>query len=169
MLEPSGSSQTHHEAQLKHIEDLIDRSTLAFLSNGAAEKTATQATLESAQLQATLTTLAEAKSSVMESIYQIWGQFTGEEVVDGAGIDMAPGIADATVTDATLTLANTLWNSGLLSKEAVVMLEHRAGLLGPGRTVEDELAAIKKEEPDPADVPDPNDPQAVNFQPTSGN
>lgn len=165
LLEPSGSSQDYHQKQLEHIENLIDRQTLAFLSNGAAQKTATQSILESAQLQATLTTLAEAKGSAMESIYRIWARFTGETAVEGAGIDMAPGIADQTITPETLTLADKLYNSGLISRETVVSLQHRANLLGPGRTVEDELEAIKKEEPDPADTPDPNDPVSVDFVP----
>lgn len=169
LLEPSGSSQDYHQKQLEHIENLIDRQTLAFLSGGSAQKTATQSILESAQLQATLTTLSESKGSAMESIYRLWGQFTGETVVQGAGIDMAPGIADAMVTPETLTLADKLYNSGLISRETVVSLQHRAGLLGPGRTVEKELEVIKKEEPVPANVPGVGDPETVDFMPQGAN
>ncbi len=166
LLEPSGESQTHHKAQLEHIEGLIDRLTLAFLTSGAA-KTATQANLESAQLQATLATLAEAKGSAMESIYRLWAAFTGEDAVEGAGIDMAPGIADQQVTGETLMLADKLYNSGLISRETVAQLLHRGGLLEPGRTADQELAAIKKEEPEPAVTPGVSDPETVDFTPAA--
>lgn len=146
--EVAGSSLSQHVEHLKHIETLIDRQTLSFLLSGGsdAQKTATQSLLESAQLQASLASMAEGKSSAMESIFRLWGMFTGEAVPAGAGIDLDSGVFDEPVTAKKLTVAQQLYDNSLMTRESVVRLAARAGLLPPGRTVEDELKALGEED-----------------------
>ncbi|MBU6251227.1 MAG: DUF4055 domain-containing protein [Cyanobacteria bacterium REEB417] len=130
--EPSGGSLDKHLQHLQGIEKLIDRSTLSFLFSGGGERTATQAELESAQLQATITGMAESKSSAWESMFQLWGAFTGEAPQAGAGLDLLPGITDKPVDDNLLTLAGTLYDKGLLMRETVTHLAQKRGMLRPG-------------------------------------
>lgn len=130
--EPTGSSLDKHLAHLEGIEKLIDRSTLSFLFSGGGERTATQAELESAQIQANITAMAEAKSSCWESMFQLWGAFTGDFPQVGAGLDLLPGVTDKPVDDALLTLAGSLYDKGLLTRETVTHLAQKRGMLRPG-------------------------------------
>ena len=144
--EPSGGSLDKHLQHLQAIEKLIDRSTLSFLFSGSGERTATQAELESAQIQANITALAEAKSSSWESLFQLWGAFTGDAPQKGAGIDLLPGITDKPVDDALLQLAATLYDKGLLMRESVTHLEQRRGMLRPGVDAKKEAAQLAEED-----------------------
>ncbi len=146
--EPTGSSLDKHLQHLAGIEKLIDRSTLSFLfsNSSGGQRTATQAELESAQLQASITSLAEAKSSCWQSLFELWGVFTGDLPEAGAGIDLLPGITDKPVDDALLTLASTLYDKGLLMRETVTNLAQRRGMLRPGVNGEEEAKLLAEED-----------------------
>lgn len=145
-LEPSATSLDKHLQHLSDIEKLIDRSTLSFLFSGDAERTATQAQLESAQIQASITSLGEAKSSTWQSLGMLWGDFTGEYPDPDAGIDLLPGITDKPVDDALITLAGNLYDKGLLMRETVTKLAQRRGMLRPGIDGEQEAEQLKEED-----------------------
>jgi hypothetical protein len=145
-VEVAGSSLAAHQQHLTHIEGLIDRQTLSFLFGGG-NRTATQSLLESAQLQATLTSLSEAKDSAISTLFEIWCAFTGDEIIPGSGIDMAQGVFDQPVGPEQLTIAQNLYNSSLISRASLLALERKAGLLRPGVTDEEEEAAIQETEP----------------------
>jgi hypothetical protein len=130
--EPSGSSLEQHLKHMEGIEKLIDKSTLAFMGEGSGGRTATEALLDSAQLQATITSSAESMSSAFETLFQLWGQFTGEPVEAGAGLDMLQGLTDKPVDDALISLASTLYDKGLLMRETVTHLAATRGMLRPG-------------------------------------
>jgi hypothetical protein len=102
--------------------------------------------LESAQLQASITSLAEAKSSCWQSLFELWGVFTGDLPEAGAGIDLLPGITDKPVDDALLTLASTLYDKGLLMRETVTNLAQRRGMLRPGVNGEKEAELLAEED-----------------------
>ena len=160
--EPSGGSLDKHLQHLQEIEKLIDRSTLSFLFSGSSNRTATQAELEGAQLQATITAMAESKSSAWESLFQLWGQFTGEMPQAGAGLDLLPGVTDKPVDDALLTLAGTLYDKGLLMRETVTHLAQKRGMLRPGADGKKEAALLAAEDArqqalSNPPVPGPND------------
>lgn len=146
--EPTGSSLDKHLQHLAEIEKLIDRSTLSFLfsNSSGGQRTATQAELESAQLQASITSLAEAKSSCWQSLFELWGIFTGDMPELGAGLDLLPGITDKPVDDALLTLAGTLYDKGLLRRETVTNLAQRRGMLAPGINGEQEAELLAEED-----------------------
>lgn len=158
IVEVQGSSLQRHQEHLEHIESLIDRATLSFLFSGAAQKTATQAVLESAQMQATLSTLAEAKASTLQSIFELWGSFSGEALAADAGVDMASGVFEAPVGPEKLTLGEKLYNSSLLSRRSMLYLQNKAGMLPPNITPEQELEQIENEQPKRATTPGLNDP-----------
>jgi hypothetical protein len=144
--EPTGSSLDKHLQHLDGIEKLIDRSTLSFLFSGSGERTATQAELESAQIQANITAMAEGKGSCWESLFQLWGAFTGDLPQAGAGIDLLPGVTDKPVDDALVELAGTLCDKGLLTKRTVTHLAQKRGMLRPGVDGEKEAEQLEEED-----------------------
>lgn len=146
--EVTGAALGKHEEHLVHIENLIDRKTLAFLFSGA-QKTATQANLESVQMQATLQSIGEAKVSVVQSLMELWCQFSGETLAPTAGIELAEGIFDEPLTVEKLGLAERLYDRDLLSRRTVLYLQQKLGLLPPGQTIDKELEAIAADEPEP--------------------
>lgn len=144
--EPTGSSLDKHLAHLEGIEKLIDRSTLSFLFSGSGDRTATQAELESAQIQANITALAEAKSSCWESLFQLWGDFTGDYPGTDAGIDLLPGVTDKPVDDAFLNLMGVLYDKGLVMRETVTHLIQKRGGLRPGVDWQKEAEQLAEED-----------------------
>ena len=153
--EVTGAALDKHEQHLVHIENLIDRKTLSFLFSGA-QKTATQANLESVQMQATLQSIGEAKTSVAQSMMELWCVFSGETLAADAGIELAEGIFDEPLTTEKLALAEKLYNSSLLSRKTMIYLEQKHGLLQPGHTPDDEIKEIEREEPKALAPADPN-------------
>ena len=106
--------------------------------------------------------MAEAKSSAWESLFQIWGQFTGELPERDAGIDLLPGVTDKPVDDALITLAGNLFDKGLLMRETVTHLAQKRGMLRPGADGDKEAELLAEEEArqyalNNPPVPPPND------------
>jgi hypothetical protein len=150
--EVQGGALSAHRDHLIHIENLIDRKTLAFLFSGA-QKTATQANLESVQMQATLQGIGEAKTSVVQSMMELWTEFSGETLAADAGIELDEGIFDEPMTAEKLAIAERLYNNDLLSRRTLLYLEKKVGFLPPGQTIEQEQEAINNEEPEPPPAP----------------
>lgn len=144
--EPNGSSLEQHLKHMEGIEKLINKATLAFMGEGSGSRTATEALLDSAQLQATITSSAESMSSAFETLFRLWGLFTGEKVEAGAGLDMLQGLTDKPVDDPLLQLASTLYDKGLLMRETVTHLAAKRGMLRPGVSAEDEANALAEED-----------------------
>lgn len=169
-LEPSANSLDKHLQHLSDIEKLIDRSTLSFLFSNGGDRTATQAQLESAQITASITSLGESKSSCWQSLFTLWGDFTGDYPDADAGIDLLPGITDKPVDDALLNLAGTLYDKGLLMRETVTNLAQRRGMLRPGIDGEQEAEQLKEEDAKQEEkmnppTPGPNDLSGDNIDP----
>jgi hypothetical protein len=150
--EVQGGALGQHREHLIHIENLIDRKTLAFLFSGA-QKTATQANLESAHIQATLQGIGEAKTSIVESMMQLWAEFSGETLAAGHGIEMDEGIFDEPMTADKLAIAERLYNNDLLSRGTLLYLEKKVGLLPPGQTIAQEEEAIAAQEAETQPAP----------------
>ena len=90
--------------------------------------------------------MAEAKSSAWESLFQIWGAFTGEFPERDAGIDLLPGVTDKPVDDALITLAGSLYDKGLLMRETVTHLAQKRGMLRPGADGDKEAELLAAED-----------------------
>ena len=59
--EPTGKSLQRHQAEIKHVEELMDRSSLNFLY-GANVKTATEASLRASQVASSVSALIRNKT-----------------------------------------------------------------------------------------------------------
>lgn len=145
--EPGGSSLSARAEQIAHVERLINQQTLAFLLDGgeSQNKTATQASLEASQVQATINSLTRAKNNIAQRLMQIWCLFTGETLQADAGIVMAPGLFDLPLdTDMVKTLIE-LYNNDLASRRSVIEQVIRGGVLSVVSDVEKELERIDEE------------------------
>jgi hypothetical protein len=140
--EPSGSSLDKHIQVIKEIETNIDRSLMNFVFGGSTNRTATEVELQSASIQANLTSLAESKESAMQSLYELWCVFTGETLSNDAGIDMLASITQKEVDNETLTMCSSLYDKGLMMRETFLALAQRRGLLRPKVDAKKEAALL---------------------------
>lgn len=143
--EPSGSSLAHHITHLGDIERLINSETMSF-AFGDKQRTATEAGLEAAQVQATLKRMAESKASLYQSLYVLWAEFTGDAPELDSGLVMLEGLMDKEVTNDDIALAQKLYDSGLIMRDSVINLMERRGMLPNGRSAGDEDRLLTAEE-----------------------
>lgn len=144
--EPSGSSLDKHMQVLKELEANIDRSLLNFVLSGSSNRTATEVELQSASIQANLTSLSESKESAMQSLYELWVKFTGEQISNDAGLDMKASITEKEVDNDTLTMCSGLYDKGLMMRETFLALAQRRGLLRPKVDAKKEAALLAVED-----------------------
>jgi hypothetical protein len=144
--EPTGSSLSLHLSAIKELEANIDRSLMNFVFGGSSNRTATEVELQSASIQANMTSLSESKESVMQYLYKLWTVFTGETVSNDAGIDMKASITEKEVDNETLQLCSVLYDKGLMMRETVLALTQRRGLLRPKVDAKKEAAQLLLED-----------------------
>lgn len=77
--EPTGAAIAATQADIEKLEGAMDRLSLAFLTGGEVQKTATEVVLDTAQTQASLRGMAERKKSAVEQVFDLWAQYTGEQ------------------------------------------------------------------------------------------
>lgn len=157
--EPSASSLAEQRAQIAEVERLISRQTLGFLyGDNGGTKTATQAGLEAAQTQAGITRLGQRKASAMQELLSIWCLFTGEPLPEGAGLQMSSTIYDRPLESQDVAQLQQLAGGiELISQESAIEILQRAGINSATTSVEDELARIRAEAPEPAEPVGLND------------
>jgi hypothetical protein len=157
--EPSASSLAESRAQIQEVEKLIARQTLGFLyGDSSGTKTATQAGLESAQTEATIKQIGEQKASAMQSLLGLWCLFTGEELPQGAGLQMSSTIYDRPLESQDVAQIQQLAGGiELISQESAIEILQRAGINSATTSVEDELERIRGEQPEPAEPVGLND------------
>jgi len=71
-VEPSGSALGHTQADIEKLELTIEKKTLAFQSGYAAPPTATEIARDSATAQASLGSMARAKESIVQQLFDTW-------------------------------------------------------------------------------------------------
>ena len=157
--EPSASSLAEQRAQIAEVEKLISRQTLGFLyGDPGGAKTATQAGLESAQTESTITRIAQRKDSAMQSLMTIWCMFTGETLEPGAGLSMASSLFERPMEAQDVSQLQQLTGGDkLISRQSAIEELQRRGKLTVTTSPEDELQRIADEEPAPADPVGLND------------
>ena len=81
-----------HQAEITHVEQLMDRSSLAFMYGSETTKTATEAVLQGAQIQAQVKTLIENKESMFDMVVKLWAAYTGEKTKPESGIEVSDNL-----------------------------------------------------------------------------
>ena len=157
--EPSASSLAEQRAQISEVEKLISRQTLGFLyGDPGGAKTATQAGLESAQTESTITRIAQRKASAMQSLMAIWCMFTGEQLDPDAGLSMSASLFERPMEAQDVSQLQQLTGGDkLISQRSAIEELQRRGKLTVTTSPEDELKRIADEQPAPADPVGLND------------
>ena len=139
--EPTGGSLDQQAAHLRHIEELINKETLAFMSGQDASMTATQARLQAGQVQSGLSLAAQQKASMFEEIQMLWCSYTGEEPT--GSLEVAAQALEAKLEPQQVEQLKGLADGGYLSKETTLELLQRGGVLPITFDVEEEVQLME--------------------------
>lgn len=145
--EPSGKSLERHQAEITHLEMLMDRSGLNFLY-GANIKTATEASLRAAQVASQVGTLIRNKVSAFNNIMKLWAVYSGEfdSISRESGISINDSLINRPLDPSGIAQLVNLYSTGLLSRQTVLDELQRGGILDPDLAVNEEIKRISKEE-----------------------
>lgn len=152
--EPSGKSIERHQAEITHLEGLMDRSGLNFLY-GANIKTATEASLRASQVASQVSSLVRNKISAFNSVMKLWAAYAGELVSlkPESGISINDSLINRPIDPSGIAQMINLYNSGLLSRKTVLDELQRGGVLDPELKVDDEEGRIEEENQTESVVP----------------
>jgi hypothetical protein len=137
--EPSGSSLQQQQEHLRHIEQLINNETLAFMS-GQEAVTATQARLQAGQVQSGLTLAGMQKASLFEQLQMLWVAYTGEEPT--GSLQIAAQALESRLEPQQVAQIQSLADGGYISKETTLELLQRGGVLPIDFDVEAEVLGL---------------------------
>ena len=152
--EPKGTSLERHQAEIDHVEALMDRSSLNFLY-GANIKTATEASLRASQISSQVSSLIRNKASSFVGVMRLWAAYAGElaSLTAESGIAINDSLINRPIDPSGMAQLINLHTNGILSKQTILEELQRGGVLDPDLKVDIELERIKKEQPDPAPTP----------------
>ena len=144
--EPSGRSLERHQAEIRHVEELMDRSSLNFLY-GAEVKTATEASLRAAQVASQVASLVRNKTSSFNLVMKLWAAYNGEiaQINAESGLAMNDSLISKPLDASEIAQMVNLYSQGLISKRTVLDELQRGGVLDPDLKVEDEIARTEEE------------------------
>lgn len=144
--EPSGKSLERHQNEIKHIEELMDRSSLNFLY-GANVKTATEASLRASQVASSVSALVRNKSSMFGTLVRFWAWYAGEQsqITAESGLSMNDSLITKPMGASEIAQLVNLFNNDLLSKQTVLEELQRGGVLDPDLVLEKEMERIEED------------------------
>lgn len=144
--EPSGGSLAQHQAEITHVEELMDRSSLAFMYGQAGgNRTATEVMLQGAQVQAQITTLIENKQSCFSGILKLWTQYTVEEPDEEAGLEVSDNLIQRPLDPAETQALLGMFSANALSHQTLLEELQRGHVLSDMMDVKEEIARIDEE------------------------
>jgi hypothetical protein len=144
--EPTGRSLERHQAEIKHVEELMDRSSLQFLF-GSAPKTATEASLRAAQTSSQVASLIRNKTSSFTTVMRLWAAYAGEleSLKPESGAAISDSLISRPLDPSGIAQLVNLYGAGLLSKISVLDELQRGGVLSAETKVEEELKRVEEE------------------------
>lgn len=150
--EPTGSSLERHQAEIAHIEALMDRSGLNFLY-GANIKTATEASLRASQISSQVSSLIRNKISSFTGVMRLWAAYSGElaRLTPESGLAINDSLISRPIDPSGIAQMVNLYNTGLLSKRTVLDELRRGAVLDPDLKIDMELARIAEENTPPGE------------------
>ena len=147
--EPSGQSLDRHQHEIKHVEELMDRSSLNFLY-GANVKTATEASLRASQVASSVQSLVRNKTAAFNTLMRLWAWYAGEvaQITDESGLAMNDSLITKPIEASEMAQLVNLYTNSLLSRRTVLEELQRGGVLDPDLVVDDELERIEDDHED---------------------
>lgn len=143
--EPNGSSLAQHQAEITHVEALMDRSSLAFIYGSQTTKTATEAVLQGAQIQAQVATLIENKESAFDLILRLWTSYTGEKIALTTGIEISDNLIQRPLEAQEVQAYLGLFGANAISHQTLLEELQRGHALSQEIDVEEEIKRISEE------------------------
>ena len=144
--EPTGKSLERHQQEIKHIEDLMDRSSLNFLY-GANVKTATEASLRAAQVSSSVAALVRNKAAMFNTAMRLWAWYAGEQgsITQESGLAINDSLMSKPLEASEIAQLVNLYSNELMSKKTVLDELQRGGVLDPDLVIQDELDRIEED------------------------
>lgn len=144
--EPSGMSLQRHQAEIEHVEQLMDRSSLNFLY-GANVKTATEASLRASQVASSVAALTRNKSAMFGILMRLWAWYAGEQssITQESGLAINDSLMSKPLEASEIAQMVNLYSNGLMSKKTVLDELQRGGVIDPDLVVEDEMERIEED------------------------
>lgn len=144
--EPSGKSLQRHQEEIKHVEELMDRSSLNFLY-GANVKTATEASLRASQVASSVSALTRNKTSMFGILVRLWAWYAGEQssITDESGLSMNDSLITKPLGASEMAQLVNLYTNDLLSKRTVLEELQRGGVLDPDLVIDKEIERIDED------------------------
>ena len=144
--EPTGRSLERHQAEIDHIEKLMDRSSLNFLY-GSNIKTATEASLRASQVASQVSALIRNKTSSFATIMRLWAAYAGQlqSLTSESGISINDSLINRPIDPSGMAQLVNLYNAGILSKRTVLDELQRGGVLDPDLKIDQEIERINSE------------------------
>lgn len=151
--EPTGMSLQRHQAEVEHVEKLMDRSSLSFLY-GANIKTATEASLRASQIASSVNALIRNKTAAFKTLMRLWAWYAGEvtQITRESGISMNDSLINKPLGASEMAQLVNLYTQGLLSKQTVLDELQRGGVLDPDMVITDEMERIESERQEKLDI-----------------
>jgi hypothetical protein len=141
--EPSGSSLQQQQDHLRHIEELINNETLAFMS-GKEAMTATQARLQAGQVQSGLALAGIQKASLFEQLQILWCEYTQEEPT--GSLQIAAQALEAKLDPQQVGQVKALADGGYLSRSTLLEILQRGGVLPVDFDLKAEVMGLEGQE-----------------------
>lgn len=144
--EPTGMSLQRHQEEVKHVEALMDRSSLNFLY-GANVKTATEASLRASQVSSSVQALIRNKISSFNVLMRLWAWYAGEQnqITEESGLAMNDSLITKPIEASEMAQLVNLYSQSLLSRRTVLDELQRGGVLDPDLIIDDEIARIEED------------------------
>lgn len=160
--EPTGRSLERHQAEIDHIEKLMDRSSLNFLY-GSNIKTATEASLRASQVASQVSALIRNKTSSFATIMRLWAAYAGQlqSLTSESGISINDSLINRPIDPSGMAQLVNLYNAGILSKRTVLDELQRGGVLDPDLKIGQEIERINSE----ATIQSPGNSEPVTQNP----
>lgn len=135
----------HHVDGLENIKKEMGQLGLAMMAGKPTQGdvTATETMLDSVQETSSLQVRATQLKDAIENALQFTANYMGEK--NGGTIELGATWSSMVLSTQELQTMITAYESGVISLESVVYMLKKTDKLPPDTTVEDEIAAIKKE------------------------
>jgi ribosomal protein L35AE/L33A len=145
-VEPHGQSLTQHQNEIRHLEELMDRSSLNFLY-GAEVKTATEASLRAAQVASQVSGMVRTKVSSFDTVMRLWALYAGEEssINPESGLAMNDSLINKPVDSSAIAQMVNLYREKLISRPTILEELRRGGVLDPDLRIDAELERIEED------------------------
>ena len=143
--EPSGSSLQRHQDEITHVESLMDRSSLSFMYGQGGNRTATEAALQGAQIQAQVKTLIENKESAFDMIVRLWATYTSEKISGESGIEVSDSLIQRPLEAQEVQALLNLYAENAISHQTLLEELQRGHALSSEIDIEEEIKRIDEE------------------------